>query len=108
MKFDSISELSMLAIIGMVIVCYKSSINKFIGSNCVKFKCFGVSIEREPLSERAALEVIEHLEHGPIHVLNVYVETHLFIMNRLIFSVKILKECNIFISFLSPFTLIVL
>lgn len=68
MKFESISELSLLAIIGMVIVCYKSSINKFIGSNCVKFKCLGISIEREPLSERAALEVIEHLEHGPSNI----------------------------------------
>ena len=36
--------------------CWYKSINKIIGSNCTKASCCGMSIERKPLSEEAAIE----------------------------------------------------
>ncbi len=62
MRFERISEFGLIAIIGMLCVCFKSSLNKFISSNCTKFRCLGVNIEREALSEEACLELAEHEE----------------------------------------------
>ena len=62
MKFERISEFGLIAIIGMLCVCYKSSLNKFISSNCIRFKCCGIEIDRQPLSNEQAMELAEHQE----------------------------------------------
>ena len=43
--------------------CWYKSINKIIGSNCTKASCCGMSIERKPLSEEAAIEILNSQPH---------------------------------------------
>lgn len=59
LKFERISEMGLIAIVGLVCMCYKSSLRKLIASNCIKFKCFGCEIQRQPLGNKEALELAE-------------------------------------------------
>ena len=63
MKFDKVvlSEGGILLIICLVFACYYKSVNKLIGgSNCSEISCCGCSLKRQPLSEEAALEVMNN------------------------------------------------
>ena len=65
MKVDKIvlSEGGILLIVCLVFACYYKSVNKLIGSNCTEISCCGFSIKRQPLSEEAALEVMNNQPH---------------------------------------------
>ena len=65
MKVDNIvlSEGGILLIVCLVFACYYKSVNKLIGSNCTEISCCGFSIKRQPLSEDAALEVMNNAPH---------------------------------------------
>ena len=65
MKVDNIvlSEGGILLIVCLVFACYYKSVNKLIGSNCIEISCCGFSIKRQPLSEDAALEVMNSQPH---------------------------------------------
>jgi len=58
-----LSEGGILLIICLVFACYYKSVNKLIGSNCSEISCCGCSIKRQPLSEEAALEVMNNQPH---------------------------------------------
>ena len=51
-----LSEGGILLLVCLGAACWYKSINKIIGSNCTKASCCGMSIERKPLSEEAAIE----------------------------------------------------
>ena len=65
MKVDNIvlSEGGILLIVCLVFACYYKSVNKLIGSNCIEISCCGFSVKRQPLSEEAALEVMNSQPH---------------------------------------------
>ncbi len=66
MKVDNIilSEGGILLIVCLVFACYYKSVNKLIGgSNCSEVSCCGCSLKRQPLSEDAALEVMNSQPH---------------------------------------------
>ena len=65
MEFDKIvlSEGGILLIVCLVFACYYKSVNKMIGSNCTEISCCGFSVKRQPLSEEAALEVMNSQPH---------------------------------------------
>ena len=65
MKVDKIvlSEGGILLIVCLVFACYYKSVNKLIGSNCTEISCCGFSLKRQPLSEEAALEVMNNQPH---------------------------------------------
>ena len=67
MKVDNIvlSEGGILLIVCLVFACYYKSVNKLIGgSNCSEVSCCGCSLKRQPLSEEAALEVMNNQPHN--------------------------------------------
>ena len=67
MKVDNIvlSEGGILLIVCLVFACYYKSVNKLIGgSNCSEVSCCGCSLKRQPLSEEAALEVMNNQAHN--------------------------------------------
>ena len=68
MKVDKIvlSEGGILLIVCLVFACYYKSVNKLIGSNCTEISCCGFSVKRQPLSEEAALEVMNNQPHQSI------------------------------------------
>ena len=68
MEFDKIvlSEGGILLIVCLVFACYYKSVNKLIGSNCTEISCCGFSVKRQPLSEEAALEVMNNQPHQSI------------------------------------------
>ena len=65
MKVDNIvlSEGGILLIVCLFFACYYKSVNKMIGSNCTEISCCGFSVKRQPLSEEAALEVMNKQPH---------------------------------------------
>ena len=65
MKVDNLvlSEGGILLIVCLFFACYYKSVNKMIGSNCTEISCCGFSIKRQPLSEEAALEVMNSQPH---------------------------------------------
>ncbi len=66
MKVNNIvlSEGGILLIVCLVFACYYKSVNKLIGgSNCSEVSCCGCSLKRQPLSEEAALEVMNSQPH---------------------------------------------
>ena len=65
MKVDNIvlSEGGILLIVCLFFACYYKSVNKMIGSNCTEISCCGFSVKRQPLSEEAALEVLNTQPH---------------------------------------------
>ena len=65
MKVDNLvlSEGGILLIVCLVFACYYKSVNKLIGSNCTEISCCGFSVKRQPLSEEAALEVMNSQPH---------------------------------------------
>ena len=58
-----LSEGGILLIVCLVFACYYKSVNKLIGSNCTEISCCGFSVKRQPLSEDAALEVMNSQPH---------------------------------------------
>ena len=67
MKVNNIvlSEGGILLIVCLVFACYYKSVNKLIGgSNCSEVSCCGCSLKRQPLSEEAALEVMNNQPHN--------------------------------------------
>ena len=58
-----LSEGGILLIVCLVFACYYKSVNKLIGSNCIEISCCGFSVKRQPLSEEAALEVMNSQPH---------------------------------------------
>ena len=58
-KFEKISEYGLLALVGMIIVCYRSTLKNAIASNCTDFKCCCLKIKRPALSNEQALELAE-------------------------------------------------
>lgn len=65
MKVDNLvlSEGGILLIVCLFFACYYKSVNKMIGSNCTEISCCGFSVKRQPLSEEAALEVMNSQPH---------------------------------------------
>ncbi len=65
MKVNNIvlSEGGILLIVCLFFACYYKSVNKLIGSNCTEISCCGFSVKRQPLSEEAALEVMNSQPH---------------------------------------------
>ena len=66
MKVNNIvlSEGGILLIVCLVFACYYKSVNKLIGgSNCSEVSYCGCSLKRQPLSEEAALEVMNSQPH---------------------------------------------
>ena len=60
-----LSEGGILLIVCLVFACYYKSVNKLIGgSNCSEISCCGCSLKRQPLSEEAALEVMNNQPHN--------------------------------------------
>lgn len=64
-KFDRISEYGLLAIVGMVLVCYRSTLKNAIASNCTDFRCCCLKIKRPALTNEQALELAE-METGNV------------------------------------------
>lgn len=65
MKVDNLvlSEGGILLIVCLFFACYYKSVNKMIGSNCTEISCCGFSVKRQPLSEEAALQVMNSQPH---------------------------------------------
>ena len=66
MKVETIvlSEGGILLLVCLGAACWYKSINKIIGgSNCTKASCCGMSIERKPFSEEAAIEILNSQPH---------------------------------------------
>ena len=69
MKVETIvlSEGGILLLVCLAAACWYKSINKLIGgSNCSEVSCCGCSLKRQPLSEEAALEVMNNQPHQSI------------------------------------------
>lgn len=68
MKVETIvlSEGGILLLVCLAAACWYKSINKIIGSNCTKASCCGMSIERKPLSEEAAIEILNSQPHQSV------------------------------------------
>lgn len=60
LKLQSFSEAGLIFILIVFVVCYKSTINKLVGSNCIELDCFCCRILRKPLSEEHAMEMLTH------------------------------------------------